>query len=110
MGRLRHHCINASNGLLIGGLMETFQEVSYWPVACADCRAITSANTREIPLVCSECGSSNVIELQDARTYAGDSGWTILQDFDRKLPDGHYKCPNCEKFELELSGPLAFFD
>ena len=97
-------------GLTIGGLRKTFQEVSYWPVTCAGCRAITSANTRLLPLVCGECGSSNVVEIQESRTYAGDGEETILQDFDRQLRDGLYKCPQCSKFQLQLSGPHAFFD
>jgi hypothetical protein len=61
-----------------GGTISSFREYSAWPVTCLDCRAISSANTCKLPLVCGECGTSNVVELQDSRTYAGDGEWTSL--------------------------------
>lgn len=90
--------------------MSSFREFSAWPVACLDCREITAANTRKSPLVCGKCGSSNVIELQDTRTYAGDGERTVLQAWDLKLTDGRYKCPHCGQFELRVSEPFICFD
>ena len=90
--------------------MASSREYSAWPVTCLDCREITSANTCKSPLVCGKCGSSNVIELQDSRTHAGDGERTVLQAWDRKLTDGRYKCPRCGQFELRLSGPTMCFD
>ena len=97
-------------GIRVGGPRAGFREYSAWPVTCAVCRAITSANTCKLPLVCRECGSSNVIELQDSRTYTGDGERTVLQAWNRKLTDGRYKCPRCGGFELRVSEPFMFFD
>ena len=75
-------------GITIGGTMAGFEEYSAWPVTCLNCKAITSANTRKSPLACGKCGSKNVIELQDPRTYAGDGTDDVLMAWERALTDG----------------------
>jgi hypothetical protein len=89
---------------------ERVQKPSDWPVTCGDCRTISSANVHSHPLKCANCNSENVVELQDCLA-ADDSGGadTILQNFNRKLSDGHYKCPRCEKFELVVRRPQDLF-
>jgi DNA-directed RNA polymerase subunit RPC12/RpoP len=81
-------------------------DVSRWPVSCADCNEISSANVLASPLTCSKCGSRNVVELQD--THAGDGGGTMLLSGEdgRVLKDGRYKCPRCGKFELRTERGL----
>ena len=89
-------------GIAIGGARESFEEYSAWPVTCADCRAITNANTQKSPLACDDCSSENVIELQDPRTYAGDGTDEVLRAWERKLTNGRYKCPQCRRFKLRV--------
>jgi predicted RNA-binding Zn-ribbon protein involved in translation (DUF1610 family) len=97
-------------GITIGGTMAGFEEYSSWPVTCLNCKAITNANTRKSPLACGKCGSENVIELQDARTYAGDGTDDVLMAWERTLTDGRYKCPQCQRFELRVGRPTLLFD
>jgi predicted RNA-binding Zn-ribbon protein involved in translation (DUF1610 family) len=93
---------NAS--FIVGALMSDHGDISRWPVSCADCNEISSANVLASPLKCSKCGSNNVVELQD--NHAGGGGGTILSLHGRVLKDGRYKCPRCGKFELRTERGL----
>ena len=97
-------------GIKIGGTMAGLREYSSWPVTCLNCNAITNANTRKSPIACGDCGSKNVIELEDPRTYAGDGTDDVLMAWERKLTNGRYKCPHCQGFELRTGRPTLFFD
>jgi predicted RNA-binding Zn-ribbon protein involved in translation (DUF1610 family) len=89
---------------IVGALFRDQGSISRWPVSCADCNEISSANVLASPLKCSNCGSNNVVELQD--NHAGDGGGTILSLHGRVLKDGRYKCPRCGKFELRTERGL----
>jgi DNA-directed RNA polymerase subunit RPC12/RpoP len=91
---------------IVGALFRDQESISRWPVSCADCNEISSANVLASPLQCSKCGSRNVVELQDA--LAGDGGGTMLLSGEdgRVLKDGRYKCPRCGKFELRTERGL----
>ena len=86
---------------IVGALMSDHGYVSRWPVSCADCSEISSANVLAAPLTCSKCGSRKVVELQDNR-HAGDGGKTVLSLHGRILKDGRYKCPRCGNFKLRM--------
>jgi DNA-directed RNA polymerase subunit RPC12/RpoP len=95
-----------SASFTVGALMSDDGNVCRWPVSCADCNEISSANVLASPLQCSNCGSRNVVELQDV--HAGDGGGTMLLrgEEGRVLKDGRYKCPRCGKFELRTERGL----
>jgi hypothetical protein len=88
--------------LTISGARSSSNEYSNWPVSCADCHTISSANIRALPLRCANCNSQKVTELQDPSVYAGDGTRDKLRNLDRVLTDGHYLCPVCHKFELRI--------
>jgi DNA-directed RNA polymerase subunit RPC12/RpoP len=97
-------------GIMIGGTRAGLREYSSWPVTCLNCNAIKNANTRKSPIACADCGSKNVIELQDPRTYAGDGTDVVLMAWERELTNGRCKCPRCQGFELRASRPTRLFD
>jgi hypothetical protein len=43
-----------------------------WPVSCAVCSAITTANFKEAPLVYQACKTSNVKSITDPCMWKGD--------------------------------------
>lgn len=103
------HCYSCGYDveLSIGGGMFTYQEFTNWPVHCSDCNSISSTNIRLESLSCSNCGSANVMEVQNSELYAGDGKHTSVTCWERKLTDGHYKCPKCDKFTLRYDTDFA---
>ncbi len=86
---------------MLGGGMRNYATFAAWPVSCAACSAITTANFKQTPLTCLECASGNVLPISDPLQWKGD-GHVIERWGDLTLTDGHYRCPKCNKLELRF--------
>lgn len=72
-----------------------------WPVSCRACSSITTANFKEKPLACSQCGNPDVIPITDPTICKG--GTEVVESWgDLALMDGEYKCPRCGEFALRF--------
>ncbi|RCW87578.1 hypothetical protein C7476_101344 [Phyllobacterium bourgognense] len=97
------NCSNCgySTHLTLGGGMLNHMTFAAWPVRCAKCEAITTANYKNAPLVCEQCSSAEVLAISDPANWSGDGrpleNWGKLV-----LTDGHYRCPKCETLELRF--------
>lgn len=92
--------------LMIGGGMANWTTYAAWPVSCNTCKAVTTANFKELPLICEECGSHDVISPTDLQWWKGDSdviqSWNLMSGNGLMLTNGHYRCSNCGQFELRF--------
>jgi hypothetical protein len=89
MGSLAHcKCMNCSysRSFFVGGLRSTFATDSPWPIRCQNCREITTANYRVPQLVCNQCGSKEVIHMEDSSGWIGDGEITLYDWFGAELP------------------------
>ena len=60
--------------LMLGGGMANHTTYAVWPVSCAQCSAITTANFKQPPLACEVCRSTKVVPVSDPREWKGDGG------------------------------------
>jgi hypothetical protein len=97
--------------LMLGAGRSDFKERASWPVSCATCAKITTANYYKRPLVCEACEGTEVVPLNDPSVWQGD-GEQMDRWANLTLSDGHYRCPKCGKFELRFDrgGPQVMFD
>jgi hypothetical protein len=86
--------------LLIGGGFRG--QASWWPVSCPHCAAITTANARQAPQVCSACKSPDVLELTDPRVSGQQIENAAFDAEDSGLPSGRCRCPKCGEWELRF--------
>lgn len=91
--------------LRLGGGMADHLTYAAWPVSCKTCKAITTANFKQPPLICQECRSGDVIPPADPRWWKGDGdvveSWGVGRGA-LTLTNGHYGCPRCGEFEMRF--------
>jgi Zn finger protein HypA/HybF involved in hydrogenase expression len=108
---------------MLGGGLANHATYAAWPVTCRVCAAITTANFKQLPLVCERCESRDVIPLTEPQVWKGDGNlietWRMvwgstagplipssaqmrLNSTHLTLTDGHYRCPKCGEFELRF--------
>ena len=97
------HCYSCGYDvfLMLGGGRANHTTYAAWPVSCTRCSAVTTANFKNLPPRCMECGSSDVSAFDNPKLWKGDGAprqrWGGLE-----LTDGHYRCPLCDAFELRF--------
>jgi DNA-directed RNA polymerase subunit RPC12/RpoP len=98
------HCYSCGNDsfLRLGGGMRSYETYAAWPVSCNRCRAITTANFKESPLTCNQCGSRGVVAVSDPAIWKGGTDRILETWGELKLYDGEYKCPRCDEFALRF--------
>ena len=98
------HCFACGydTALMLGGGMANHTTYAAWPVSCKRCAAITTANFKQLPLICQGCESSDVHPPADLQWWTGDGN--VIESWDTlTLTNGHYRCPKCGEFELRFS-------
>jgi hypothetical protein len=100
--------------LPLGAAMTNHAEHAAWPVTCRSCSAVTTANFKQSPLTCLECGSTDVLPFTDRTLWKGDGKQSDMWG-DLTLTDGHYRCPKCRALELRFGSNAGghskiFFD
>lgn len=95
--------------LRLGGGRANHRVYAAWPVNCDDCAETTTANFKQVPLVCRTCSGSNVAPVANDRNWVGD-GKTNVNWGDLELTDGHYRCPKCDAFELRFTYGMMHWD
>ena len=93
----------------VGGTMGSYLELAPFPHYCKLC-GLVSVNTREEPLQCPGCGTTDVACY--GRTPISEPGTSevVMQDFDRTLTAEHHLCPECKLMTLKFSSPTVLFD
>jgi hypothetical protein len=98
------HCFACGydTALRIGGTRSSFETYSPSPVVCDQCREITTANIRSVPLVCLKCSSARVTDIK-------------LHKLDGNDEVDKYRCPKCAAYELRFGTNVGkhrmmFFD
>jgi hypothetical protein len=93
---------------VLGAGFRTHATCAAWPVICRTCAALTTANHREAPLVCSQCKSDDVVRIADARAAGDDDELNRWEDL--TLTNGHYLCPKCNVMELRFARGVIDWD
>lgn len=105
----------------IGGGMDDFDTVCYFPCLCERCRAVVQVNLLAKPERCPKCKSTKVIPYDDPSLtepegrvdrstlglFSGAVGeWNAQEQLGRKLclPEEHYRCPQCSQMTLRFTG------
>ena len=84
------------------------------PVSCRRCEAVTTANSKQSPPTCSECGSEEVVSFTYWRQWRVRPP-VLYRWGDLKLFDSEYSCPKCGEYKLRFgtnasgrNGPLLW--
>ena len=101
----------------VGGGMETFEAVCFFPCLCGKCRSVVQVNLLKRRLRCPNCRSGKVIPYDDPQVLgeAGQNvvaGWDVSDVLGRELEltDGKYRCPKCGKMSLRFEDAGVCWD
>jgi len=111
------HCGYSSEEMLIGGGRRDYLTNCNFPMFCKACHSLFEANLYDKKIVCSECGSDNVLSYDDKSLYKESEEGLMTYFYmlgvtpNRKLQLSKAKnlCPKCDHFSL-FFGWLGLYD
>lgn len=90
-----------------GGLMQTWEEESWWPFYCSSC-GVVDVNFRN-PLVCSRCGTTEIVAYGEAPvSHRQDCRFAYVQAWDYEACKHGHLCPSCHRYELIFDRSKVF--
>ena len=96
---------------IVGGTRSRYQEESFFPFLCDGC-GFVSVNIQASPPICPGCLSGDISQYGQEPVSKREEQDTFpaVQCWGYKAFKENNKCPKCEKYTLNFSGPTAFFD
>ena len=93
----------------IGGGMQTFRYLNYFPYLCKNCNCVVLANAKEEDPSCPKCNKKNLIRYDDPSLLGKKGDEIVAQSFDLELTNGTYKCGKCGNYTLNFyRGPFMW--
>jgi len=86
--------------LPVGGGMQTFRDLSYFPYLCKNCNCVVAANTISKNPSCPKCNKKGLIRYDDPALLGEKGDETVARNFYLELTNGTYKCAKCGNFTL----------
>lgn len=102
---------------LIGGGIDDYTTVCLFPCLCEQCNSFVQVNLLAGAQKCPKCQAADPIPYDDPRLagppgYGKVASWDMQEELGRNLvlTDGRYKCPSCNKMDLEFFDTFELFD
>jgi DNA-directed RNA polymerase subunit RPC12/RpoP len=99
-----------SKRLPVGGGMNSFKTLSYFPYACKDCNLVVAGNSRQEEPLCPKCSGKNLVRYDDPSLLYKKGDEVTVRSGDLELTNGIYICAECGKPSLEFSEGHLLWD